>query len=261
MTLHRLVATGGHSGLGFHALHTFLRSPPAHLPPPYHIILYARDVSAASASQQAVDELSALQLALPNGQQGCVEVRPWDLKSLKSAEEQGRKLAEELEAESNGKGASASNSSSGDGQVDVFFLNAGIVAPPRSVIKDDRGDAYQGKSYDEDVLVNHVAPLVFMDKVKEAILDGPRKTRIVFTGSGQHRKLKDPAAETLRAYFDQTIPKDEQRDDGPIQSYSASKFVQLLGALELTDKLRKAMLTKEVEIVYAQPGEMLNDPS
>ncbi len=263
MVLHRIIATGGHSGLGVVALRHFLRNPPSSLPPPYHIILYARDIKPTSAAQRVADEFNALQLALPDGDKGLVEVRAMDLASMSTVEREATRLRDELEAEVDGKKLSSAPQlkESGEGQIDIFFLNAAYAtakrtvvqaAPPPSSAVENKGE----QPFELSALVNHYAHIFFLDILKDAILRGQRRTRIQLTGSGLHRRIPDPVSDVLAEHYDPT--QEVHKSYGMVQHYGHSKFLQLVGTLALVDKLRALSPSKPIEVVYSQPGFIPN---
>ena len=253
-SIRRIVATGGHSGLGLYALRALLRNPPSTLPPPYHIILYARSTTPNSAAVAAADELNAMQAGLPDkqGEGGLVEVRELDLAQLSSVKREAAKLQQELNAE---KSETLFNQvkANGQGQIDAFFLNAAIASSDFKVTQQG------GKTYEETAFVNHFAPLFFLNELRSAIVEGSRRTRIVLTGSELHRRIKDPVAEVLTEHYDPagSGPWDAAKGKKPglMLHYGNSKFLQLVGALKLVDLLRALDSGKQIDVVYAQPGE------
>ncbi|PWN39654.1 hypothetical protein IE81DRAFT_326307 [Ceraceosorus guamensis] len=232
-----IVATGGHSGLGFQTLHQLLQRAPASLPPPYHLILFGR---ASSASSTGVDRLSSLCSADTASK---LEYRSLDLDDLAATKSAGAFLADEVKAK--------------HWSISTFFFNAAIWPAKRESVKshDDEGE----REVDKCLAVNHIAHLLFLQPLlplllERAYIPDDRAPRIVFTNSSLHRRA-DPS--TLESLFDLTKSGPEGWTGRAC--YSASKFIQILGARKLAEQLEEQLTLKggdavAPELVIVQPG-------
>ncbi|PWZ00724.1 hypothetical protein BCV70DRAFT_175110, partial [Testicularia cyperi] len=235
----RIVATGGHSGLGFEAIKTLLGAPVT--AGGCHLILFARDRNAShvQAARRALLEQTARLESPPRNLR--IDVRSMDLASLASVRLAASELRDELlllrkqKIEDSDTPASASTAVSDspvhseeceqreDDHIDIILLNAALAKAKReSVVDTDKSTL----GYPNDTLindngelettacVNHVAHLVFLTTLapvftspantsskshSNARTGRQRRTRIVFTGSELHRSVKDLA--TLDAFF------------------------------------------------------------
>ncbi|KAN0063304.1 hypothetical protein ACQY0O_004468 [Thecaphora frezii] len=259
----RIVATGGHSGLGLEALKRLLDFQYASHD--CQIILYARDPS-ADHCQRAKRELLLRAAAHQARRSVTVDLRPMDLASLPSVRKAATTLCDEL-------------TSDPDSFVDIFLLNAAVAKSTRQLVADgedesgtpDRLKDRQAR-YETTACVNHVAHLVFLQHLKPAILrfavaaaatttssrsNGSQRTRIVFTGSALHRSLEDTSV------LDDLFSSASRQNDAPWslrQSYGSSKFLQMLGIRAYRRRLAEALKQQGkrdasgVDIVVVQPG-------
>ena len=258
----RIVAAGGHSGLGFEALKTNLASPA--LASGCSLTLLVRDKEAAPvvrARQQLVQQFRA---ARPSSSSDTIPdlsiyTCNMDLSSLPSVRKAAASIKSQLQ--------SASAPASG---LDIFLLNAAVAKTKRETVVD--ADRASGSlTYASDHLVgedsriettacvNHVAHLVFVSSLIPTIAQNAksgRKTRIVFTGSALHRTVKDLAV--LDGFFSSASHSSTQPWTLR-ETYAASKFLQMLGVRALRRRLQKSLQAMSVpsgsvEVVIVQPG-------
>ena len=257
----RIVATGGHSGLGFEALKTLLASPT--LASGGSLTLMVRDEQAHTVKQArrklAEQYHAAISASAPATSNLSIETRSMDLASLSSV----RKAAAAIKAQLQTGPAPSS------GQ-DVFLLNAAVAKSSRETVPDtDRASGSVAYSSDHLVSqdshiettasVNHVAHLVFISCLVPTITDNAkkgRKTRIVFTGSALHRSVKDLSV--LDSYFSSSshgssLPWTLR------ETYAASKLLQMLGVRALRRRIENSLRVAgvpadRVEVVVVQPG-------
>lgn len=259
----RIVATGGHSGLGYEALKTLLASPA--LASGSSLTLLVRNENAAPVTKARRDLArqyeaarsahgSSLAAELP------IETRTMDLASLSSVRRAATAIKDQLKQ-------AGQPSSTG---TDIFLLNAAVAKATReTVVDEDR--ATSNASYAADHLVredshiettacvNHMAHLVFISSLIPTIADNAkkgRKTRIVFTGSALHRSVKDLAV--LDSYFSASS-HDSSSPWTLRETYAASKFLQMLGVRALRRRIEEALIAAtvpagSVEVVVVQPG-------
>lgn len=259
----RIVATGGHSGLGYEALKTLLAS--SSLASGSSLTLLVRDEKASQvararrelsqqykAAKSAAGSSSASELA--------IEISSMDLASLPSV----RNAASAIQAQLKHTAQAPAPGT------DIFLLNAAVAKSSRETVADQ--DRIPGSvSYPADHLVsedsriettacvNHIAHLVFISSLIPTIADNAkhgRKTRIVFTGSALHRSVKDPAV--LDCYFSAS----SHGSSSPWtlrETYAASKFLQMLGVRALRRRIEETLKAASVpagsvEVVVVQPG-------
>ncbi|KAJ9478366.1 Short-chain dehydrogenase [Pseudozyma hubeiensis] len=254
----RIIATGGHSGLGLEALKTLLATPA--LASGGSLTLMVRDAN-APAVVKARRMLSEQHKAATSSTDSrlTVDTHNMDLASLSSV----RKAAEAIRPQLQVSAASAS------GQ-DIFLLNAAVAKATRNTVVDaDR--VTESVEYNSDHLVstdsciettacvNHVAHLLFISSLAPIISANAklgRRTRIVFTGSALHRSIKDVAV--LDRFF--SAASHESTSPWTLrETYAASKFLQMLGVRALRQRLQDALEAAKapagsVEIVVVQPG-------
>ncbi|SPC66800.1 uncharacterized protein UHOD_02314 [Ustilago sp. UG-2017b] len=252
----RIIATGGHSGLGFEALKALLASPA--LVSGCSLALMVRDEQAGHVTRAC--QTLRQQYRAKSQSQFAVETRPMDLSSLASVRKAASSLKHQLKAASTAQG------------LDIFLLNAALAKSNRETVT-DQDRASGSLTYPSDHLlsensciettacVNHVGHLLFLSCLLPAITqnakDG-RKTRIVFTGSALHRSLKDLSL--LDTFFSSSSHSSSSEKPWTLrETYAASKFLQMLGVRALRRRIQEA-LTKagvpsaSVEVVVAQPG-------
>lgn len=255
----RIIATGGHSGLGFEALKTLLASPA--LASGCNLTLMVRDENAApiANARRTLSEQYKAATSSSSNTQLSVETCRMDLASLSSV----RKAAALIKAQLHSDPAQSS------GQ-DIFLLNAAVAKSARETVVDsDR--AAGSVSYPVDHLVdddnriettacvNHLAHVLFISSLIPTITENAkkgRKTRIVFTGSALHRSLKGTSI------LDSHFSSSSHGISSPWtlrETYAASKFLQMLGVRALRRRLQDALKAAavpvgSVEIVVVQPG-------
>ncbi|CAO1620336.1 unnamed protein product [Parajaminaea phylloscopi] len=267
----RIVATGCTSGLGAHALKELVRTAPPTLPPPYHLVLLARDAT-AEHSLRVRDELQAMMAGLGHEAPSAVELQTADLANLSSCRLASRAIADSL------KRPPASPSSWSDiaqGRVDVLLLNAAAAKTRRELIQPSESEPGLNEAlrdeegrYEHTAHVNHVAQQLIaaalvphMISATENVAD--RVPRIVFTGSALHRRLR--STDDLDSFFDPRSRDGDGRPEGLrwdlTRSYGASKFLQLLGVQQMIRLLQKRMRGSagaKIEVVVVQPGFVPN---
>ncbi|CDR88664.1 uncharacterized protein SPSC_05268 [Sporisorium scitamineum] len=256
----RVVATGGHSGLGFEALKTLLASP--NLASGCSLTLMVRDEKAAPVTQarrKLMDQYTAARSASTSSSvpRLSIETRSMDLASLSSV----RKAAAAIKTDLSTTPAS--------GQ-DIFLLNAAVAKFSRETVTDaDRASGSviypsdhlvsDDSHVETSACVNHIAHLVFISSLVPTITENAkngRKTRIVFTGSALHRSVKDLSV--LDGYFSSS----SHSSSSPWtlrETYAASKFLQMLGVRALRRRIDDSLKAAEVpsdrvEVVVVQPG-------
>lgn len=264
----RIIATGGHSGLGFEALKALLAWPA--LASGCNLTLLVRDQHAAhvvhacqTLMQQFAAARSTVRSAMDTDPHLSIETLPLDLTRLSSVRKAASLLKDELH--------SAQASSKG---LDIFLLNAAVAKSSRETVMDD--DRASGSvDYAPDHLVsgdnriettacaNHVAHLLLISSLVPTIVDNAkkgRKTRIVFTGSALHRSVKDTAdLDNLFSSSSNHSSFDSSTHWTLRESYAASKFLQMLGVRAFRRRLEAALEsasvpTGKVEVVVVQPG-------
>ncbi len=250
----RIIATGGHSGLGFEALKTLLASPA--LRTPCSLTLLVRDPS-ASRVVQARDRLVAqYRTASRTSSTLDLHIEPLDLASLSSVRQAASALQHHLADSAQG--------------TDILLLNAAVAKSSRETVVDtdkvsgavhypsDRMVDANGR-VEETACVNHVAHLVLVSMLAPTIAKNAqngRHTRIVFTGSALHRSLKDIA--DLDSFFAAST-EGETKAWTLRETYAASKFLQMLGVRALRRRLEEDFEKQDVprgrvEVVVVQPG-------
>ncbi|CEH15256.1 Dehydrogenases with different specificities (related to short-chain alcohol dehydrogenases) [Ceraceosorus bombacis] len=244
MTKHTLiVATGGHSGLGFQTLHQLLQRAPTSLPPPYHLILFGR---ASSASSTGVDRLSSLCSADTASK---LEYRSLDLDDLAATRSAGTLSLDldDLAATRSAGTLLADEVKAKNWSISTLFFNAAIWPAKRESVKshDDEGE----REVDKCLAVNHIAHLLFLQPLLPLLLERAytpdnRAPRIVFTNSSLHRRA-DPS--TLESLFDLTKSGPEGWTGRAC--YSASKFIQILGARKLAERLEEQLTLRGSDAV------------
>ncbi|SPO23034.1 uncharacterized protein UTRI_01712 [Ustilago trichophora] len=261
----RIIATGGHSGLGFEALKTLLASPA--LASGGSLTLMVRDQHAAPVSlarQKLIQQFNAARGTSSASLSGLapelsIEACNMDLASLSSV----RKAASSIKSQLQSSQISASG-------LDIFLLNAAVAKTSReNAIDEDRASG--SVTYPSDHLVgenshiettacvNHIAHLLFISSLVPTIAENAkngRKTRIVFTGSALHRSIKDLAV--LDSFFSSSSPGNTQPWTLR-ETYAASKFLQMLGVRALRRRIEQVLKAKSVpqgsvEVVVVQPG-------
>lgn len=258
----RIIATGGHSGLGFEALKTLLASPA--LAAGCSVTLMVRDEQAPPvtlARRKLIEQYNAARPAATTSSvpRLSVDTLSMDLSSLPSV----RKAAAAIQTQLQTDVEPAS------GQ-DIFLLNAAVAKSSRETVID--ADRASGSvSYPSDRLVsddshietsacvNHIAHLVFISSLVPTITANAkkgRKTRIVFTGSALHRSVKDLSV--LDSYFSSSS-HDSSSPWTLRETYAASKFLQMLGVRALRHRIEAslkaaAVPSDRVEVVVVQPG-------
>lgn len=283
-TFTRIAATGGHSGLGLAALRAYIQQLKAKpQPEAVHIILFARAGHAhdiARQLQRSLDAANAHKGTAPPP--SLVEVRETDLESVQAIDTSMQQLVDELQVEVDdpAKAQWGPNNISfpAHGQIDILLLNAAVANSERRFVSDDR-PAYAGVEYEATALVNHYAALEMVKVLAPALMRrggssrvgvyGPQ-IRIVFTGSALHRSLPDPVGDTLDRHFGTEDASATDRDPARFGSlnvhYGASKFLQLVGVLELASRLRsqKSLALRKgdpdsrpIDVIYVQPGTSL----
>ncbi|TKY86713.1 hypothetical protein EX895_004353 [Sporisorium graminicola] len=258
----RIIATGGHSGLGFEALKTLLASPA--LAAGCSVTLMVRDEQAPPvtlARRKLIEQYNAARPAATTSSvpRLSVDTLSMDLSSLPSV----RKAAAAIQTQLQTDVEPAS------GQ-DIFLLNAAVAKSSRETVID--ADRASGSvSYPSDHLVtddshietsacvNHIAHLVFISSLVPTITANAkkgRKTRIVFTGSALHRSVK--YLSVLGSYFSSSS-HDSSSPWTLRETYAASKFLQMLGVRALRHRIEAslkaaAVPSDRVEVVVVQPG-------
>ncbi|SNX83340.1 uncharacterized protein MEPE_02047 [Melanopsichium pennsylvanicum] len=256
----RIIATGGHSGLGFEALKTLLASPT--LASGCDLTLLVRDRHASPISlvrEKLLHQYEAARKSDASTSQLKVEACTMDLASLASVRQAASSIKAQLRA--------FDPSSTG---VDIFLLNAAVAKSSREIVL-DQDRASSSFTYSSDHLVaddsriettacvNHVAHLVFISSLIPNITQNAkqgRKTRIVFTGSGLHRSIRDLSV--LDSSFSASS-HDSTKPWTLRETYAASKFLQMLGIRALRRRLEDALKHEgvppgSVEVVVVQPG-------
>ncbi|CAO1613273.1 unnamed protein product [Sympodiomycopsis kandeliae] len=260
----RIIATGCTSGLGYSAIRHLLQTTPVTLPPPYHVVLLARNISAnepqnISPAVKVRDELRAIAAAIDT--ESTIDLIPCDLSSLTSTSEAATTILSKLQGDQSAWKQIA------PGRIDVLFLNAAVAKSERKLIQtspseldatDDEVVRDQDGRYEETALVNHVSQQYLVSRLVPTILSTPSSTppRIVFTGSALHRRLQK--VEDLDQFFN---PRQEAKEWTLIKSYGASKFLQTLGVDYLARLLRKQFQGEtdaKIEVVVVQPGFIPN---
>lgn len=262
----RIIATGGHSGLGFEALKTLLASPA--LASGCSLTLMVRDqqaVHVTRACQTLAQQYKAARSSSSSSSNTsaiAIETREMDLASLASVRKAASSLKSQLQ------NAQPSPPAKG---LDIFLLNAAVAKTNRETVSDQ--DRVSGSvSYPSDHLVsadsdiettacvNHIAHLLFISSLLPTITQNAqngRKTRIVFTGSALHRSVKDLTL--LDAFFSSTSHSNSLKPWTLRETYAASKFLQMLGVRSLRRRIEQALKQARVEeasvqVVVVQPG-------
>ncbi|KAF6767107.1 NAD(P)-binding domain protein [Kalmanozyma brasiliensis GHG001] len=259
----RIIATGGHSGLGYEALKTLFAS--VNLASGSSLTLLVRDEKASHverARRELTQQYKAAKATagLSSASELTVEVSSMDLASLPSV----RKAASAIKAQLRQTPPAPSTGT------DIFLLNAAVAKSSRETVA-DQDRASGSASYPSDHLtsadsriettacVNHIAHLIFISSLILTIAENAkngRKTRIVFTGSALHRSVKDLAV--LDGYFSAS----SHASTSPWtlrETYAASKFLQMLGVRALRRRIDEALQAASVpagsvEVVVVQPG-------
>ncbi|CAD6946001.1 unnamed protein product [Tilletia controversa] len=272
----RIVAVGGHSGLGLATFQHLFRTSDS-FGHAVHLILLVRDTSADHALT-ALNNLAALALSYDQARADTasssrVELRSLDLADVRSVRSAAARLLHE------------------DSRIDTLWLNAAVAKSARELISDNSEPATEGEgadTYEHTALVNHAAPLLLLDLLMPLLLDRPsangNKSRIVFTGSALHRNLnreRDPDEVLCADFQSSALPNRAENEHASSQSgvgsppwslrtsYAHSKFLQALGVRKFIRLLEQALQARalqpgsshiharswnEMEVVLVQPG-------
>ncbi|PWN54374.1 hypothetical protein IE53DRAFT_404174 [Violaceomyces palustris] len=267
----RILVTGGHSGIGLSALRHIIAASHPSLPPPYHIILLSRDPQSSIVAQARQDLVQTSQRfnSPEHASNLFLDVRQMDLSSLASV----RRLATELVTQFETEGV----------RLDLLLLNAAVAKANRNLVKDEDHQDWKKDHdvlsddqgwYEETACVNHVAHLVLLHLLSPIISKAPSQasdgeqatrtfdTRIVFTSSALHSKLKN--LDALDSYFSRSS---FQSSDpwSLLDTYAASKFLQMVGIRSYRRRLEVHLgrsssvevieqTVPRIEVVAVQPG-------
>lgn len=255
----RIIATGGHSGLGAEAIKALLHSPA--LVHGAHLELLARQERIEKAKRFQDDPFKSRPTSASAPPEMSMFFRDMDMTDLMSVRKAAQHVKELLQSTPKAPNAKA---------LDILLLNAALAKSQRQTVVDG-GKSKGVHAYPSDHLIgdddrvdttacaNHVAHLLLVSMLIPHIarnaLNG-RRTRIVFTGSALHRSIKDAAI--LDDYFaaaSQTSTKPWTLRE----TYAASKFLQMLGVRALCRRIEATLSAMSVppgmvEVVVVQPG-------
>ncbi|KAJ5167140.1 uncharacterized protein N7482_005921 [Penicillium canariense] len=159
-------------------------------PEPYNFILGARDTEGTQAAYNALGF---------DASKHSVHILPLDLKDLRSVQVFAQKALAQL----------------GPNKVDYLFLAAGTL-------DDANGPGPNGSQWCDGYVVNHLAQHYLVHLIRETLIAS--HTRLIFVSSGSIRNVRGQDPKTL------DVDLKAGSGAGMQTVYSASKFVQLLGA-------------------------------